>query len=731
MGLLTTADKERIKRVIPKPSNKIVAVAVARLYIAHPDPSSWTYSGLSGAIVLVNDLVGNTFFLKLVDISTNRGVLWDQELYVDFQYFQDRSFFHSFELETCFAGFLFADEAEAAAFFKKVQHKEKHASKATLNNKNAVAMKKTAAPAGPTAGTGLRGDAAGMRQRIHINTGVVYYDDEPPVEWRALYAELANAGITEEMIADNREFIKSYIRQQGGPLVGLEPPIPRKAQQSRHYPAATPESEYASPPAPASPAESQFQQTRRTRAPPPPPPAATAPPVVTQSYTPEPESEDDEQDRQSTPEPVTPKASIPHRVPPPMPFIGSNVPNHPVAVPAPPPAAPPAPAAPPSLPSRAANGPPLPPLPPQHPSMAPPLQDRPLPAPPQLPPRMPLAAGQDYTPRFGTPASPQGYGAPAPSPYANAPSPYANAPSPYGASPYGSTPPPPPPQRNGLASPYSPAPAAATPPPPPPPRAGGGVPPPPPPPRAGGSSAMVPPPPPSRGPAASPYTATPPPPPRAPVQPAQSPYAPPAPPPAPPPAQPAAAPYTPPPPPKTPSYTAAPPPAPPMLSSPGAAPPAPPPLPPAMAGGMPAPPAPPAPNLGMAPPAPPPPSLGAPPPPPPPNLGGAPPPPPPAPSLGGAAPAPMPAVSSDHDALLASIRGAGGVGGLRKVDKSQLDRPSVLLMEAKGQAPPPSAGGGGGAPGQPASLADALADALNKRKNKVAGSDDEESDDGW
>lgn len=82
-----------------------------------------------------------------------------------------------------------------------------------------------------------------------------------------------------------------------------------------------------------------------------------------------------------------------------------------------------------------------------------------------------------------------------------------------------------------------------------------------------------------------------------------------------------------------------------------------------------------------------------------------------------------------RDALLASIRGAGGVGALKKVDKSQLDRPSVLLQEAKGEpvtqtssSGPPSGGGG--------SLADALAAALNQRKAKI-GSDDYDNGDDW
>lgn len=88
----------------------------------------------------------------------------------------------------------------------------------------------------------------------------------------------------------------------------------------------------------------------------------------------------------------------------------------------------------------------------------------------------------------------------------------------------------------------------------------------------------------------------------------------------------------------------------------------------------------------------------------------------------------MPAGDGAHDALLASIRGAG-LGALKRTDKTQLEKPSVLLTEARGEpvAPAPSSGG---PPGQPESMADALAMALNKRKNKVAASDDED-DEEW
>ena len=68
-SILSDDDKETVKRTVPKAANKIHAVAVARLYIAYPNKQRWTYTGIQGAAVLANDLVGNTFWIKMVDIS--------------------------------------------------------------------------------------------------------------------------------------------------------------------------------------------------------------------------------------------------------------------------------------------------------------------------------------------------------------------------------------------------------------------------------------------------------------------------------------------------------------------------------------------------------------------------------------------------------------------------------------------------------------------------------------
>lgn len=82
-SILNDADKETVKRIVPKATNKIHAVAVARLYVAYPNRHQWTYTGLQGAVVLANDLVGNTYWVKMVDISVSRGYSAEQATSTD------------------------------------------------------------------------------------------------------------------------------------------------------------------------------------------------------------------------------------------------------------------------------------------------------------------------------------------------------------------------------------------------------------------------------------------------------------------------------------------------------------------------------------------------------------------------------------------------------------------------------------------------------------------------
>jgi len=76
-SILNKDDKVVVKRAVPSPSNNIITVAVARLYVSYPDQRKWTFTGISGAVVLAEDLVGHTFFFKIVDVTVRRKLITD------------------------------------------------------------------------------------------------------------------------------------------------------------------------------------------------------------------------------------------------------------------------------------------------------------------------------------------------------------------------------------------------------------------------------------------------------------------------------------------------------------------------------------------------------------------------------------------------------------------------------------------------------------------------------
>ncbi|KAI4172963.1 MAG: hypothetical protein LQ343_003250 [Gyalolechia ehrenbergii] len=246
-SVLSDNDKETVKRTVPKPANKIQAVAVARLYVAYPNRQRWVYTGLQGAVVLANDLVGNTFWIKMVDVSgTNRGVLWDQEIYDPFYYNQDRTFFHSFELEDCLGGLSFVDEKEAKQFKKKIDEREKNASKSTratpfqglgpqpsvtpqVNGKShsrfgglsgllhgqrsSSAPHVTQPPPPPPPSIPPPRESPALARNSPQGEQHHALDDVDP-SWRGILGELLEMGITEDQIEENSDFIKEYIEQK-------------------------------------------------------------------------------------------------------------------------------------------------------------------------------------------------------------------------------------------------------------------------------------------------------------------------------------------------------------------------------------------------------------------------------------------------------------------------------------------------------------------------------------
>ena len=173
-----------------------------------------------------------------------RGVIWDQEIYDNFNYNQDRTFFHSFELEDCPAGFSFADEKEAKTFIKKFHEREKNASKETRQTPFASTRGQGPAPVAngkPGVGRSIFGSLLGHRSASGPAAAAAAAAAPPPAtqpssvpppppsaapsrkelpfntsdpSWKGLLDELLQMGITEDQIAENSDFIKAYIDQK-------------------------------------------------------------------------------------------------------------------------------------------------------------------------------------------------------------------------------------------------------------------------------------------------------------------------------------------------------------------------------------------------------------------------------------------------------------------------------------------------------------------------------------
>lgn len=94
----------------------------------------------------------------------------------------------------------------------------------------------------------------------------------------------------------------------------------------------------------------------------------------------------------------------------------------------------------------------------------------------------------------------------------------------------------------------------------------------------------------------------------------------------------------------------------------------------------------------------------------------------------GAPSAAFPKADGGRASLLGDIRGAGGIGGLKKVDRSKInDRSGASVGGASS-----SGAGAAAAPAGPGGVPNALAAALQKIKDKASKSDDEEEDeDDW
>ncbi|KAG9048782.1 hypothetical protein FS837_012069 [Tulasnella sp. UAMH 9824] len=419
-SIMSTEDKAKVKSAIPEGSGKILYATPARIYYAHPDPSRWTYVGQEGAVALVADKIKGGFWFRMIDLKGTRGVTWEHELYDDFTYYQDRPFFHSFPGDSCMIGFVFADERDANAFYKKFNGRAKYASKSSKSKDKENVPAKTVKKKGGKPGKidkSMISAPSNFKHVAHMgwseDTG--FSSRGVDESWNNLVGGLERFGITEKQLKGNEEFIQQFVEKAkaegldaankayGVPGAGegiSKPIVPAQAPPPASP--ATSKAKKKPPPPPVRPrghGKSESLASIDSPAPPPSAPPVVQHPVVHHPITPA-----------AAPPPPPPPA--PRTVPPPAAPTPPPPPPPPArgAPAGPPPPPPPAPRVqpppvsvpppPPPPPIRGPAPPPPPPPPPPAPTTAPPPPPPPppppaggLPPPPPPPPPAPVAGG--------------------------------------------------------------------------------------------------------------------------------------------------------------------------------------------------------------------------------------------------------------------------------------------------------------------------------------------------
>ncbi|ORZ25203.1 hypothetical protein BCR42DRAFT_463843 [Absidia repens] len=283
MPATLTSDTEKTKVRKAVPTSKILIAAVARLYVASPDPRQWTYTKLWGAATLLKDAKkNNSYYIRLINIEHSVGaVVWEQELYADFAFNKDAPFFYTFDTDDFLAGLEFVDQEEGEAFYRKLQRRgtgrssesEKKSGVASRFLRSSLRRSKIA-----------KSDIGKPENFTHVSH--VGYKAEKGFNFDGknndLVKELQALGISESEIEQNQDFIMDYLQQHGSrrsstvsnskSTKGRRPPPPPPPRRI-HMNEGVNEPIRSSPaPPPPPPPPSQFQNRNGQPPPPPPPP---------------------------------------------------------------------------------------------------------------------------------------------------------------------------------------------------------------------------------------------------------------------------------------------------------------------------------------------------------------------------------------------------------------------------------------------------------------------------
>lgn len=197
-GTLTKQDKDAIRKSYGNMASPL-SQTVAKLYVCPQTGTRWQDTGVWGAICLVVDrsIQPPAYLIQILDLQ-KFGVLFSHELYVGCVYNCSETMFHSFEVDSGFVGFAFADTPEARDFgLKALAAIPKSDPNAVAAQPAAGKLKTFLSKASMATGIQLPGVQQGVS--IGVPTGFVHkqhigYDpakgfecSDIPEQWKAMF----------------------------------------------------------------------------------------------------------------------------------------------------------------------------------------------------------------------------------------------------------------------------------------------------------------------------------------------------------------------------------------------------------------------------------------------------------------------------------------------------------------------------------------------------------------
>ncbi|GLV39259.1 WASp [Carabus blaptoides fortunei] len=360
--LLSRDENEQVFRLFPMKCQSL-ATAVVQLYLSQkPSHTSWVKNE-TGILCFVKDNIKRNYFFRL--FCLNRGkMIWEQELYNNFDYKYPQDYFHMFEIDDCICGFNFASEEDASTMktiilekiAMKKQRREERRSRNSLQSRTVLPPKQisnkeplhsnssfsndkfmTNQPNSypytnaPSYGKNkqkrrhlTKEDISLPRDFIHIshvgwdpNKGFDMNGEDPQMQ-----KFFSKAGVSDRQLRDKdtREFIYDFINTHGG-LDAVKSEVTDRGPKKAPYPLPKTGSLPTPPPVPA-------RTPVNRSAPPPPPPNKTRPPPQVRGQPPPRPDAVQSYNLSSAPEPP-PICNVPAPPPPPPPMNDFSAPPPP------------------------------------------------------------------------------------------------------------------------------------------------------------------------------------------------------------------------------------------------------------------------------------------------------------------------------------------------------------------------------------------------------------------